>query len=371
VAKPKPTVLEARHVELGARMVPFAGWLMPLQYRRGILAEHRHTRTKVSLFDTCHMGQLMVRGAAAAHDLGRLVTSAVQRLGPGAGKYGLLLNEQGGILDDLVVCRIEDDAFLVVTNASTLARDRQWISSRLSAGTTLEDVSPRMGKVDLQGPAALRTLQPACEADLTGLRYFHCMRTRVCGLDALLSRTGYTGELGYELYVSSERVVQLWSELLALPDVQPAGLGARDTLRLEMGYRLYGQDMDEHRTPFEADLMRHVDLDKDFVGRAALLRQVQAGTAQTFVGFVMQGRRAARTGFAILADGQPAGTVTSGSFAPSLGVPVGMGYVRAGPAWPEGELVSVAVGGQDLPARLARPPFYQHGTARMKISDRS
>jgi aminomethyltransferase len=228
-----------------------------------------------------------------------------------------------------------------------------------------------MGKVDLQGPAALRTLQPVCEADLTQLRYFHCMRTRLCGLDALLSRTGYTGELGYELYVAADRVAQLWSALLALPEVAPAGLGARDTLRLEMGYRLYGQDMDEHRTPVEADLMRHVDLDKDFVGRSALVRQMQRGAGQTFVGFVMQGRRAARSGFAIVADGQAAGTVTSGSFAPSLGVAVGMGYVRTGRAWPEGELVSVTVGGQELPARLTRPPFYRHGTARMKISDRS
>ncbi len=350
-------------------MVPFAGWEMPVQYLRGILAEHRHTREKVSLFDTCHMGQFVVTGGHAAAELGRLVSSEVEHLGVGKCKYGLLLDDHGGIVDDTIVARLAQDRFLVVVNAGTREGDAGWIVEHLSAGTRFEDRSRTMGKLDLQGPCSMRALQPLCRQDLRGLRYFRCVQTEVCGFEALVSRTGYTGELGYEIYLPAECVAKVWAALLELPDVEPAGLGARDTLRLEVGYRLYGQDMDRQRTPLEADLMGSVDMGKEFVGREALRRQIDAGAKEKLVGFVMAGRRAGRGGFKILSDGEEVGKVTSGSFAPSLGMAVGMGYVRADRAWREGDALAIAAGSQPLPAKLACPPFYRRGTARMKTTE--
>ncbi|HUW83311.1 MAG TPA: glycine cleavage system aminomethyltransferase GcvT [Phycisphaerae bacterium] len=362
------TPLRGQHVELGAKMVPFAGWEMPVQYSQGILAEHRHTREKVSLFDTCHMGQFVVTGGHAGVDLGRLVSSGVERLEVGACKYGLLLDDHGGIIDDTIVARLAQDRFLVVVNAGTREGDAEWIGEHLSAGTGFEDQSTAMGKLDLQGPCSMQALQPLCRHDLRGLRYFRCVQAEVCGFDALVSRTGYTGELGYEIYVAAECVTKVWAALLELPEVEPAGLGARDTLRLEVGYRLYGQDMDRERTPLEADLMDSVELGKEFIGREALQRQMAAGANEKLVGFVMSGRRAGRHGFTILADGEDVGKVTSGSFAPSLGVAVGMGYVRGDRAWQEGDALAIAIGSQTLPAKLTRPPFYGRGTARMKTT---
>lgn len=362
------TPLRAQHVELGAKMVPFAGWEMPVQYSQGILAEHRHTREKVSLFDTCHMGQFVVTGGQAAADLGRLVTSDVEGLDVGACKYGLLLDDQGGIVDDTIVARLARDRFLVVVNAGTREGDAEWIGDHLSADTRFEDRSTVMGKLDLQGPGAMQALQPLCGQDLGGLRYFRCMQTEVSGFEALVSRTGYTGELGYEIYVPAECLTSLWAALLELPEVEPAGLGARDTLRLEVGYRLYGQDMDRQRTPLEADLMGSVDMGKEFIGREALRRQIEAGAKEKLVGFVMAGRRAGRRGSAILADGEEVGEVRSGSFAPSLGVAVGMGYVRADRIWQEGDTLAIAAGSQTLPAKLTCPPFYRRGTARMRTA---
>jgi len=364
----RSTPLRDLHVELGAKMVPFAGWEMPVQYSQGILAEHRHTRDKVSLFDTCHMGQFVVAGGRAGGDLGRLVSSSVERLEAGTCRYGLLLDEGGGIIDDTIVSRLAPDRFLVVVNAGTREGDAEWIGEHLSAGTRLEDRSTTMAKLDLQGPRSLQALQPLCRHDLHGLRYFRCVQTDVCGFEALVSRTGYTGELGYEIYVAADRVTTVWAALLALPEVEPAGLGARDTLRLEVGYRLYGQDMDRQRTPLEADLMGSVGMGKDFIGREALQRQIEAGAREKLVGFVMSGRRAGRSGFTILAGGEDVGRVTSGSFAPSLGVAVGMGYVRADRAWQEGDALAIAIGSQTLPAKVTRPPFYGQGTARMKTT---
>ena len=200
----RSTPLRGGHIELGAKMVPFAGWEMPVQYSRGILAEHRHTREKASLFDTCHMGQFVVTGRDAAADLGRLVSSGVEQLDVGACKYGLLLDDDGGIIDDTIVARLAPDRFLVVVNAGTREGDAEWIGAHLSAGTRFEDRSAAMGKLDLQGPGSMRALQPACAHDLRGLRYFRCVQTEVCGFEAVVSRTGYTGELGYEVYVPAE-----------------------------------------------------------------------------------------------------------------------------------------------------------------------
>jgi len=362
------TPLRGQHVELGAKMVPFAGWEMPVQYPQGILAEHRHTREKASLFDTCHMGQFMVTGGHAATDLGRLVSSGVEQLEVGACKYGLLLDDHGGIIDDTIVARLAQDRFLVVVNAGTREGDAEWIGEHLSAGTRFEDRSAAMGKLDLQGPRSMQAMQPVCAYDLRGLRYFRFVQTEVCGCEAVVSRTGYTGELGYEIYVPAECVAKVWAALLELPDVEPAGLGARDTLRLEVGYRLYGQDMDRQRTPLEADLMGSVELGKEFVGRESLQRQMEGGAKEKLVGFAMAGRRAGRHGFAILADGEEVGKVTSGSFAPSLGVAVGMGYVRANRPWREGDGLAIAVGSQTLPAKVTCLPFYGQGTARMNTT---
>lgn len=358
------TPLYDAHVKLGARMAPFGGWDMPIQYE-GILAEHEYTRKACGLFDICHMGEFELRGPGAVADLERLLTLPVASIAIGQCKYGFLLNDEGGVLDDLTCYRLGEDHFMLVVNAATCADDAAWIRNRLSPRTEFHDISAWTGKLDIQGPRSRQYLEDAFELPLPELKYFHFTRITLMGCSCLLSRTGYTGEWGYELYMPMERVTAFWDALLAKGAIKPVGLGARDTLRLEAGYPLYGHELSTARTPAAAFGKSFLNLDKEFCGAAAVRRDLEKGSAQQLVGLKLASKRAARHGDAIRAGGQVAGVVTSGSLAPSLGYAVAMAYVDR--AVLEQKLpLEVETKGTCLPVEITELPFYKSGTVRGK-----
>jgi aminomethyltransferase len=309
------------------------------------------------------MGQLRIRAAPDA--LGRVTTQDPARLGIGRGRYGFLLNEAGGILDDTILMRLADEEFLLVVNAGTAQADLEWVRARLSAGDVTLQSAEGWGKLDLQGPLSAKVLAQHTDADLATLSYFGNTRATVCGGACLLSRTGYTGELGYELYARDEAIVAVFRELAADERVRPAGLGARDSLRLEMGYPLYGADIDAETNPFEAGLDAFAEPGRDFVGSAALRRLAGEPPRRTLVAFVAESRQQARSGGAIRDGGRAVGVVTSAAFSPSLGVSIGMGYVPPTLAVP-GTPLTVETRRRDLPVAVAGKPLYSQGTCRTR-----
>ncbi len=355
------TPLHAAHLAAGARLVPFAGWEMPVQYA-GVIAEHQAVRTAAGLFDVSHMGEIAVEGAGAEAFVQGLTPNDVARLAPGQAHYSGLLTGQGGYVDDLLVYRLEAGRFLLVVNAANREADLAWIAERAPAGIEVADVSDRYGLLALQGPAAAAVLQPLVPIDLAGLKYYRFAETRVEGRPALVSRTGYTGEDGFELYVAPEDALPLWEALLAAGEargVVPAGLGARDTLRLEAGMALYGHELDLTTTPWEAGLDWVVKLEKgDFLGRAALVRQREEGLRRALVGFELTERGIARAGCVVRAGEREVGRVTSGSWSPTLERAIGMAYVAVEHAAPGSEL-TVEVRGRPLAARVVPLPFYR------------
>lgn len=363
------TPLAQEHVKLGARMVPFAGWNMPVQYPAGILAEHKQCRTRAALFDICHMGEFRVKGERAAADLDALFPRPVTDQPCLVCRYNFSLNEKGGVQDDLIVYRIAQDEFYIVVNAGPRLSDAAWIRAHLSEGVTLTDESDDTAKLDLQGPAAADVLERLGlkRSELPG--YYKFMFTEIKGIPVLLSRTGYTGELGFELYFDAAKAVEMWNLLLNDPAVEPAGLGARDTLRLEMGYPLYGHEMDETTTPIEAGFggMLKLDMPRTFVASEIIQNPELNRPKRRLLGFKLEGKRAARAGAAILLDGKVIGTVTSGAFGPSVDYCVAMGYVDADLTLPEGTVVALDAGKTQLPATVTPTPFYTKGTARVKL----
>jgi aminomethyltransferase len=363
----KQTPLHAEHVALNGKLVPFAGYEMPVQYPSGITAEHRAVRTAAGLFDVSHMGEFEVRGPQALDLVQHVTTNDASRLEVGQAQYSTLPAEDGTLLDDLLVYRF-DDHYLLVVNASNRERDLEWI--RRFAGrfdAELRDRSDEIALLALQGPKAAAVLAPLTDVDLESIAYYHFREGRVAGRPAVVSRTGYTGEDGFELYVANEDAAPLWRALLeagAPEGVVPAGLGARDSLRLEMGYALYGNDLDERRTPLEAGLGWVVKLDKgEFVGRDALVRQKEAGVAERLAGFRLLERGFPRHGYPVRHEGEPAGEVTSGVLSPSLGQGIGMAYLPAAAAKP-GTRIEVMIRDQPVPAEVVRPPFYREGSVR-------
>jgi len=354
--KLQETPLYREHVALGAKMAPFGGWLMPIQYA-GILAEHVHTRTRVSVFDICHMGEFMIEGDPVACGLDRIVTQKIAALPVGACRYGFMLTEMGGVLDDLIVYRLDEKLWMLVVNAATIAGDEENVRKHLKGEFAFENASARMGKLDVQGPLSRDVLKDIFGVKIAYLSYFSAAEFDLWGEKCIISCTGYTGELGYEIYISSKNVGKLWSLLLNDTRVKPAGLGARDTLRLEMAYPLYGQDLDTSRTPLQAGLERFVDFSKDFIGKPALLGEEQAGVKEHLVCFQAESRRSPRHNSIILADGMRVGTVTSGSFSPTLSVGIGMGYVSRKLAL--GAKVMVKEAAAEIPAVIVRKPFYR------------
>lgn len=323
----KKTPLYEEHMKSGARMVPFSGWSMPVQYT-GIIDEHFHTREKAGLFDICHMGELVVEGRSAEKDLEKLLSCRIGDLVKGKCRYGFLLNGSGGIIDDLIVFKTGTDTFMLVVNSATVQKDKEWILLNISSETLVGDISEKTAKIDLQGPVSSAVIQAVSgyEAE-TGLKRFSFDEIIIDDIKVLLSRTGYTGETGYELFLDVRMASRVWNMLLANENVKPIGLGARDTLRMEMGYSLYGNDIDETRSPLEANLSAFVCMEKEFIGKTALMRQSEGGPKQILKGFICDGRRSARRGFSVVMKGNPVGKVTSGGFSPSIQKGIGLCYI--------------------------------------------
>jgi aminomethyltransferase len=355
------TPLNARHQTLGAHMAPFADWNMPIQYR-GIVAEHLHTRTVASVFDTCHMGEFQISGPTATADLERLLTLRVETLALYQCRYGYLLNENGGILDDLTCYRTGPDTFYLVVNAGTRAADADWIQQHLATETRFADLSAETAKLDVQGPQSRALLSAALGQPVPDLKYFRACHWEVDGLNLFLSRTGYTGEWGYELYLPAAAAPDLWDRLMSNAQLQPAGLGARDTLRLEVGYPLYGHELGPERTPAPASQTAFLALDKDFIGRAATVHDLEHGR-EKLVGLQLQTKRAARAGDPVFAGERAIGCITSGCYAPSLGVAIAFAYIEKEVAQP-GQTVIARSRNTDLSAQVVDLPFYRDGTAR-------
>lgn len=362
---PKKTVLHDYHVRLGGRIVDFHGWLLPVQYQ-GVLGEHRHCRAAASLFDTSHMGQFLLTGAGAAGPIGRVATQDAAAMAVGACRYGFLLTESGGVLDDTILMRLGEEEFLMVVNAGTLAGDLDWLAKHLPGGVALENLSDQgWGKIDLQGPASLDVLAPLCDAGLAGLTYFTACRSQCCARDCIISRTGYTGELGYEIMAAGSDLAAIFEPLAATAPVMPAGLGARDSLRLEMCYPLYGNELDEATSPIEAALGGFVDVARDFIGAAALRLAAEAGPARTLAALRADSRRRAAAGDEIVLDGRDVGTVTSAAFAPSLDVSIAMGFVDPEAGAPGTTLV-IRTARAELPVNVCEKPLYREGTCRTR-----
>lgn len=355
MASIQKTPLCDAHIRLQARMVDFSGWYMPLQYD-GILAEHHRTRRDVSLFDTCHMGRFRVSGPGAMQALNGLLTADLASMKDGQCRYGFLLREDGGILDDLIAYRFNPERWLLVVNAGTLPKDRDWIRSHLPAQVAFEDVSGSLAKIDVQGPNALARTGDVLGLDVASLPYFR-FKTFECGGEAIVSRTGYTGEKGVELYIEPARMVEVWERFIAA-GVKPAGLGARDTLRLEAGLPLYGHELSEEVTPVEAAMERYASKAEPYIGSGAVRSRREQGPSRVLVGFKIEGRQAARAGQAVMAQGRVAGTVTSGSIAPTLGAVIGFAYVES-PLSAPGTRVQVDTGRSQLDAEIVRIPFYK------------
>ena len=325
------TPLHDRHVARGARMADFAGFEMPISYE-GILAEHRRVREAAGLFDVSHMGEAEVRGSGAVSFLDWLLSNDVGALPASRAQYTLLLNRLGGVIDDLIVYRLAD-RYLLVVNAANVAKDFEWIGNHLPKDVDFRNISERTALLAWQGPAAARILDPLVEGDLSEIPPFGILETRLGGIAVTLARTGYTGEDGFEIFVEPDRAGEIWDGLLEAGEPHgagPAGLGARDTLRLEKQYRLYGQDMDESVTALEAGLGWTVKMGKrDFVGRDALQKQKAAGVPRATIGLrvVSEGRHIPRPGFPVVSGGEEVGVVTSGTFSPTAEVGIALARV--------------------------------------------
>lgn len=356
----KKTVLYQQHLSLGARMGEFGGWDMPIQYE-GILQEHTHTRTRASIFDICHMGEFEISGPTALSDLEHLLTQNLSRLEVGQCRYGFMLNEEGGVLDDLICYRLEADCFWLVVNAGTAAGDAAWIQAHISEQTTFSDLSAQTAKIDVQGPLSKQVLEAAFSVELPQLGYFRFARMHCMGIDLLLSRTGYTGEHGYELYLPVDQAERVWVLLMNHSEVKPAGLGARDTLRLEMGFPLYGHELSERYSPVVYSGAAFIDMKKSFIGKAGVTAELGNPPFRR-VALKLNSKRAAREHDRVLYNGECVGEITSGSLAPSLGVAVGLALVEPALAVPGGKL-DVEIRGKTFPAEVVDLPFYTEGTA--------
>lgn len=367
MAELKRTPLFEEHQALGAKIVPFAGYQMPVQYPSGITAEHHAVRRAAGLFDVSHMGELEVRGDRALEFVQRVSTNDASKLEVGQAQYSTLLQEDGTMLDDLLVYRFPEH-YLLVVNGSNRERDLAHIQRHAGEfEVRVDDRTEDIALLALQGPKAEKILARLTDEDLAGIRYYRFQEGTVDGRPAVISRTGYTGEDGFELYVDADDASALWRRLLetgAGEGLIATGLGSRDSLRLEMGYALYGNDLDEQHTPLEAGLGWVVKLDKGpFVGRDALLAQKAAGIRQRLTGFRLRDRAFPRHGYGIRVNGEVAGEVTSGVLSPSLGIGIGLAYVPTDAAKPGSEL-EVVIRDRAVPAETVRPPFYTGGTVR-------
>jgi aminomethyltransferase len=353
------TPLYAAHLEWGAKMVPFGGWEMPVQYT-GILEEHAAVRERVGLFDISHMGEILVAGPSSEEALNHLFTNDVRKIELGQAQYTLMCNEHGGVIDDLIVYRVEPTVFLLVVNASNIENDFVWMSSQASSSVVLDNLSEKYAALALQGPNATKLL-----ADAAAIEHFHIGQQSVFGKECWVARTGYTGEDGFELLCDPKDAPELWSELLKRGrefGIRPCGLGARDTLRLEMCYPLHGNDITEETTPIEAGLGKYVSFDKgEFIGRPVLAEQKEKGVSRKLVAFKMTGKSPPpRPHYAIIKDGKRVGEVTSGTQSPSLGVGIGMGYVESAAAQ-AGTPIEIEIRAKTYRTAIEKKPLLKRG----------
>ena len=356
---PRRTPLYETHRRLDAKMVEFAGFDMPVQYT-SILDEHRAVREAAGLFDVSHMGQIGLTGPRAVAAADRLLTRAVSPMRPGRVRYALLCNEEGGVVDDVTVYRLADDALFLCVNASNVEKDYRWIVRHAGAEVGVRNTSEETGLLALQGPASAEILRRSCEAPLPELRRYSFDRAEIAGSAALVSRTGYTGSDGFEIYVGVGDLVRVFEAILQAgkpSGLVPAGLGARDTLRLEAALPLYGHELDDTTSPLEAGLERFVELGRGgFLGAEALRRQHGAGVSRHLVGFVLLDRGVARAGHPVSHAGRVVGAVTSGAPSPTLGTSIGLAYVPSELAGP-GTPLEIDIRGRAARARVVEIPF--------------
>jgi len=366
-ATPKKTPLYDRHRAAGAKLVEFAGWEMPVQYA-GVIEEHRAVRGAAGLFDVSHMGEVRVVGPGAEAFLQHLTPNDVTQLTPGRAHYSALLTEEGTYVDDLLIYRMAEQEYMVVVNAGNADKDFAWIEHHAAEadGVEVEDISDATALIALQGPKAIEILRPlavpASGGAIDDIRFYRFDHGTVDGAEAILSRTGYTGEDGFELYLDPADAPRIWDKLLeagAGAGLVPAGLGARDTLRMEAGMALYGHEIDDTINPWEAGLAWTIKLEAgDFIGRDALVRQKEAGVTRKLMGFEVEGRGIAREGHAILDGDRPVGHVTSGTWSPTFEKALGMCYVPVEMAEPGCE-IGIEVRKRRLAGKLSKIPFYK------------
>jgi aminomethyltransferase len=357
----RKTPLHAVHRRMGAKMVDFGGWDMPVQYS-GVLEEHHAVRQRVGVFDVSHMGEIEIRGPEALKLVEHVTTNAASKLKNGQAQYSGLLYDHGGFVDDILVHKVADHHYFICVNASNQDKDYEHIAAYNTFDATVENAGARYAQIAIQGPRALDTLQKLTPVGLVSIRYYHFTDGPVGGHPARIARTGYTGEDGFEIYVDPAEAARIWEEILAAGaefGIRPAGLGARNTLRLESKMALYGHEIGASITPWEADLAWIVKLDKgDFIGRDALLKQKEQGVTRKLTGFEMRGRGIGRDGYEVFADGLPAGWVTSGGPAPTLNKNIGLCYLPVTLAEP-GRTIYVMVRGQGVEAVTIPTPFYK------------
>jgi aminomethyltransferase len=359
----KKTPLYEKHVALNAKIIDFGGWAMPVQYTN-VIDEHRTTRSAAGLFDICHMGEIEVKGPQALDLLQLVLTRNLADQATGQVKLSALLNEEGGVIDDLTVYKMDENSYLLVTNATPRERDWQWIKAIRDAekfDCDLKDISDNTGKLDLQGPRSEEILQKLTEADLKTMRFYHFCKSHVAGFPAIISRSGYTGEDGFEIYAESNVIGEIWDKVMAagVPlGMKPAGLGARDTLRLEGGMMLNGQDMDESVSPLEVPYSWIVDAHKEFIGSAALRAKQNSGIRKKLVGLEMTGRGIARHGYKVFFKTQEIGVVTSGTFSPTLNKAIGLAFINIDFSAPDTQ-IEVAIRDTMAMAKIVKLPFYK------------
>ena len=351
----KRTALFGKHKGLSARNVGFCGWEMPVQYE-GVIKEHDACRNGAALFDISHMGEFFYEGDIANSGINNACTTDFVKLPVGKCKYGFLLNEKGGVIDDLIVYKLDATHLMFVVNAARIDVDFEQIKSHIKSGTFINS-SDEVSKIDIQGPKSKEILQTIVSFDLAELKFFGFKQSELLGAKATISRTGYTGELGYELYVDNETALKLWDRLIDLGAV-PAGLGARDVLRLEKGYSLYGHELDEQTTPLEAGIDMFVQYDShDFTGKKALLEQKNRGAKKRIIAFKTNSKRSPRQGFEIYQNGQKIGVVTSGTYSPSVQSGIGLGFVET-QLFDENAKQELQSARGNMPIEVTKLPFY-------------
>jgi len=360
----KHTPLYDAHVSHGGKIVDFAGWAMPIQYS-GVLDEYHAVRTTAGLFDVSHMGRIQIEGVDAVSYLRRVTTNDVEKIIPFHSQYSMICNPEGGVKDDIFIYRLAQEKFLLCVNASNREKILEWLQQQYAdqkEDVRIEDRSESMAQLALQGPTSPIIIKQALGADLHDLKPRQCRETTVFGASGLIARTGYTGERGYELYLPANQALEVWKKLMVSGEahgLKPTGLGARDLLRLDMGYFLYGNDLTEEITPIEAGAEWLVSWDKGpFIGRDVLKRQAEQGASKRLVAFELLSKAVPRHGMKLWADGNEIGEIASGNLSPILQKGIGLGYVQ--PSYAEiGTTFDVEIRGRRVPAQVVKPPFYK------------